>query len=135
MYKDIWYMPKGESWAARFIEDANGVYLWKDSKGNGSIALNIESVLENGQKADFWVAPGQFTTKAQLLEFNKVYGAFDAFKNNKIFSFTTKKGATGGVLYYELAPNRPDLVLKDIINILHPTLFKEYQPHFFEVLK
>ena len=135
MYKDIWYMPKGESWAARFIEDANGAYLWKDSKGTGSIALNIESVLENGQKADFWIAPGQFTTKAQLLEFNKVYGAFDAFKNNKIFSFTTKKGATGGVLYYELAPNRPDLVLKDIINILHPTLFKEYQPHFFEVLK
>ena len=134
MYKDIWYMPKGESWAARFIEDANGAYLWKDSKGTGSIALNIESVLENGQKADFWIAPGQFTTKAQLLEFNKVYGAFDAFKNNKIFSFTTKKGATGGVLYYELAPNRPDLVLKDIINILHPTLFKEYQPHFFEVL-
>ena len=135
MYKDIWYMPKGESWAARFIEDANGAYLWKDSKGTGSIALNIESVLENGQKADFWIAPGQFTTKAQLLEFNKVYGVFDAFKNNKIFSFTTKKGATGGVLYYELAPNRPDLVLKDIINILHPTLFKEYQPHFFEVLK
>ena len=135
MYKDIWYMPKGDSWAARFIEDANGAYLWKDSKGTGSIALNIESVLENGQKADFWIAPGQFTTKAQLLEFNTVYGAFDAFKNNKIFSFTTKKGATGGVLYYELAPNRPDLVLKDIINILHPTLFKEYQPHFFEVLK
>ncbi len=135
MYKDIWYMPKGDSWAARFIEDANGAYLWKSSKGTGSIALNIESVLENGQQADFWIAPGQFTTKAQLLEFNEVYGAFDAFKNNKIFSFTTKKGATGGVLYYELAPNRPDLVLKDIINILHPTLLKEYQPYFFEVLK
>jgi iron complex transport system substrate-binding protein len=64
-----------------------------------------------------------------------VYGAFDAYKNNKIFSFTTKKGASGGVLYYELAPNRPDLVLKDIISILHPELLKDYQPHFFEALK
>ena len=135
MYKDIWYMPKGDSWAARFIEDANANYLWKETKGTGSIALNIESVLEKGQKADFWIAPGQFTTKAQLLEYSEVYGAFDAFKNNKIYSFTSKKGASGGVLYYELAPNRPDLVLKDIISILHPELLKEYQPHFFEILK
>ena len=135
MYKDIWYLPKGDSWAARFIEDANGEYLWRDSKGTGSIALNIESVLEKGQNADFWIAPGQFTSRAQLLEFNKVYNAFDAYKNNKMYTFTNKKGATGGVLYYELAPNRPDLVLKDMIHILHPSVLKEYQPYFFEILK
>ena len=135
MYKDIWYLPKGDSWAARFIEDANGEYLWRDSKGTGSIALNIESVLEKGQNADFWIAPGQFTSRAQLLEFNKVYSAFNAYKKNKMYTFTNKKGATGGVLYYELAPNRPDLVLKDMIHILHPSVLKEYQPYFFEILK
>ena len=135
MYKDIWYMPKGDSWAARFIKDANGDYLWKDTKGTGSIALNIESVLEIGQQANFWIGPGQFAAKEQLLDFNTVYGEFDAFKNDNIFSFTNKKGASGGVIYYELAPNRPDLVLKDIINILHPTLLKDYQPHFFEAIK
>ena len=70
-----------------------------------------------------------------MLDFNTVYGEFDAFKNNNIFSFTNKKGASGGVIYYELAPNRPDLVLKDIISILHPTLLKDYQPHFFEAIK
>ena len=135
MYKDIWYMPKGDSWAARFIQDANGDYLWKDTKGTGSIALNIESVLEKGQQANFWIGPGQFTAKEQMLDFNTVYGEFDAFKNDNIFSFTNKKGASGGVIYYELAPNRPDLVLKDIISILHPTLLKDYQPHFFEAVK
>lgn len=135
MYKDIWYLPKGDSWAARFIEDANGEYLWRDSKGTGSIALNIESVLEKGQNADFWIAPGQFTSREQLLEFNKVYSAFNAYKKNKMYTFTNKKGATGGVLYYELAPNRPDLVLKDMIHILHPSVLKEYQPYFFEILK
>ena len=65
-----------------------------------------------------------------------------ALKQNKrqsgffnTLSFTNKKGASGGVIYYELAPNRPDLVLKDIISILHPTLLKDYQPHFFEAVK
>ncbi|MFT7666237.1 MAG: iron complex transport system substrate-binding protein [Patiriisocius sp.] len=135
MFKDIWYMPQGNSWAARFIEDAHGDYLWKNSKGTGSIALNIESVLEKGQQATFWIGPGQFTNKEQLLDSNNVYGQFDAFKNNNVFAFTNKKGETGGVLYYELAPNRPDLVLKDIIKILHPTLLPEYHPYFFEAVE
>ena len=34
-----------------------------------------------------------------------------------------KKGKPGGVLYYELATTRPDLVLKDLIKITNPALF------------
>lgn len=135
MYKDIWYMPQGDSWAARFIEDAHGTYLWNENRGTGSIALNIESVLEKGQQADVWIGPGQFTSKEQMLDFNPVYGQFNAFKNNNVYSFTNKKGETGGVLYYELAPNRPDLVLKDIIKILHPSLLPDYQPYFFDIVE
>ncbi len=131
MYKDVWYMPQGDSWAAQFIADANGEYLWADSKGTGSIALNLESVLEKGEKAQIWIGPGQFTSKTQMAEMHNVYTQFDAFKNDNIYSFTTKKGATGGVIYYELAPNRPDLVLKDMIKILHPELLPDYKLYFF----
>jgi iron complex transport system substrate-binding protein len=70
-----------------------------------------------------------------MLDFNPVYAQFDAFKNNNVFSFTNKKGETGGILYYELAPNRPDLVLKDIIKILHPSLLPDYQPYFFDIVE
>lgn len=135
MYKDIWYLPQGDSWAAQLIADANGAYLWKESVGTGSISLNVESVLEKGKSASFWIGPGQFTSLSQMQEYNKVYAEFDAFKQNNIFSFTTKKGATGGVIYYELAPNRPDLVLKDMIKILHPELLPEYELYFFSKLE
>lgn len=134
MYKDVWYLPQGDSWAAQFIADANGDYLWKNTEGTGSISLNIESVLEKGQAADFWIGPGQFTSLSQMQEMNSVYTQFDAFTNNTVYSFTTKKGATGGVVYYELAPNRPDLVLKDMIKILHPELLPEYELYFFSKL-
>lgn len=134
MYKDVWYLPQGDSWAAQFIEDANGDYLWKESEGTGSLSLNLESVLEKGQHADYWIGPGQFTSISQMKEAHSVYEEFDAFAAKKVFSFTTKKGATGGVLYYELAPNRPDLVLQDIIKILHPDLLPEHQLHFFAQL-
>jgi iron complex transport system substrate-binding protein len=134
MYKDVWYMPQGNSWAAQFIADANGAYLWADSQGTGSIALNLESVLEKGETAQIWIGPGHFTSSAQLAERHSVYTQFDAFKRDEIYSFTNTKGATGGVLYYELAPNRPDIVLKDIIKILHPELLPEHKLFFFSKL-
>lgn len=58
-----------------------------------------------------------------------------AFKERNVYSFSSKKGATGGAIYYELAPNRPDLVLKDIIKITHPELLEDYELQFFERLK
>ena len=60
---------------------------------------------------------------------------FKAFKNKNIYSFTNTKGASGGVLYYELGMTRPDLVLKDIIKICHPELLENYKLHFFKPLK
>jgi iron complex transport system substrate-binding protein len=131
MYKDVWYMPQGDSWAAQFIADANGEYLWKDTEGTGSLSMSLESVLEKGQNADFWIGPGQFTSVAQFEDAHSVYSEFLALQNGKVYTFTARKGETGGILYYELAPNRPDIVLKDIIKILHPELLPDHQLYFF----
>ena len=134
MYKDVWYVPQGNSWGAEFIADANGDYLWKETRGTGSIALNLESVLERGEHAIFWIGPSYYTNLKQLKEAHSVYQEFDAFKNNQVYSFTNKVGETGGLLYFELAPNRPDIVLKDIIKILHPELLPNHELYFFEKL-
>ncbi|MAT89309.1 MAG: ABC transporter substrate-binding protein [Flavobacteriaceae bacterium] len=135
MYKDVWYLPQGDSWAAQFIADAKGDYLWADTEGTGSASLNIESVLEKGRTAEVWIGPSQFTSFQQMQEAHAVYEQFEAFRNKEVYSFTNKKGATGGVLYYEVAPNRPDWVLKDIIKILHPELLLEHTFQFFTPLE
>jgi len=70
----------------------------------------------------------------QLKKANLHYTEFDAYKNKKIYSFSRKKGENGGVLYYELGPTRPDLVLKDLIWILHPEKYPNYKPTFYEQL-
>ncbi len=135
MYKDVWYMPQGGSWGAQFIADANGEYLWKDSKGMGSLSLNLESVLEKGHDAEVWIGPGQFTALDEIKNVSKAYTQFKAFKTGRVYSYSMKKGATGGVLYFELAPNRPDLVLKDLIKILHPDLLQSHELYFFDKLQ
>ncbi len=134
IYEDQWFLPQGDSWAAYFLIEANGDYLWKDSKGTGSLALSFESVLDKAKDADFWIGPGQFTSIEQILTSNPNYKYFKAVQNKNVYSFSSKKGKTGGVIYYELAPNRPDLVVKDLIKILHPNVLPEYQLYFFEKL-
>lgn len=135
IYQDQWYMPQGGSWASLFLKDANANYLWADSEGTGSLSLSFETVLDKAENAEYWIGPSQFTSLKQMTDDNPHYARFKAFQNKKVYSFSNKKGAKGGIQYYELAPNRPDLVLKDLVKILHPELLKGYQLHFFEELK
>lgn len=135
MFKDVWSLPAGESFVAQFLNDANTNYLWKDTKGKGSLQLNFENVLDKAQNADLWLAPGYFSTKKQMADASEHYKQFDAFNNGEVYTFANKKGETGGVIYYELAPTRPDLVLKDIIKITHPELMENYELVFFEKME
>lgn len=135
MYKDQWFVPYGDSWSAQFIKDANANYIYKNTSGSGSIALAFETVLNEAQNADFWIAPGQFKTFRQLNESSVHYNQFKAVKNKQVFTYSNTLGETGGAIYYELAPNRPDLVLKDLIAIFHPELLPEYEPAFFKRLE
>lgn len=134
MYKDVWYMPQGNSWGAQFIRDAYGDYLWIDSEGTGSLSLSLESVLDKGIEADVWIGPAQFNSLEELKEGSKAYTQFKAYKTGEVYSYSMKKGEKGGVIYYELAPNRPDLVIKDLIKILHPEMLPNHKFHFFDKL-
>jgi iron complex transport system substrate-binding protein len=135
MFEDRWYLPKGTSWGSLLLKEAKGNYLWSNTSGTGSLSLSFETVFEKASTADIWITSGQFSTLKEMTDMNSHYVKFDAFKNKNVYSFSGKKGKTGGILYYELAPNRPDIVLKDIVKILHPELLPSYKPFFFEKLQ
>ena len=135
IYQDQWYVPQGESWASLFLKDAKANYLWKDSKGFGSLNLPFEKVFEKGQNAEFWIAPGDFSSLKQMSDSNTHYAEFASFKNKKVYSYAVNKGPKGGIVYFELASTRPDLVLKDLIKIIHPELLPKYSPFFFKKLE
>lgn len=118
-WKDLWYLPTGNSWQGTLIQDAGADYIYKDTQGSGSLSYNLETVLSDAQDADFWIAPGQYTSYSQMAFDNSSYKLFKAFKNKKIYTLAMRKGATGGVIFYEEAAMRPDLILKDLISIFH----------------
>ncbi|WP_281637549.1 ABC transporter substrate-binding protein [Flavobacterium marginilacus] len=126
MYQDQWFVARGSSWVAQFMKDAKADYLWKNLEGTGSLGLSFENILDKAKTANFWIATGSFKSLSELGKANPHYGQFDAFANKTIYTFEGKLGATGGTVFYELSPARPDLVLKDYIKIFHPELLSDY---------
>ncbi|BAO56569.1 ABC transporter substrate-binding protein [Nonlabens marinus] len=118
-WKDVWYLPYGNSWQGTLINDAGGDYIYKHTEGSGSLSYNLERVLTDAQQADYWIAPGQYTSYSKMLADNLSYQRFKAFQEQRLYTFALGTGATGGVIYYEEASMRPDLVLKDLITIFH----------------
>lgn len=134
MYQDQWYVARGKSWVAQFMKDAKSNYLWSDLEGSGSLGLSFEKILEKAKDAQFWIATGSFKTLEELALSNPHYSQFAAFESKNIYTFESKFGKTGGTIYYELAPSRPDLVLKDYIKIFHPDLLPSYEFTFAQKL-
>jgi iron complex transport system substrate-binding protein len=135
MYQKIWYVPQGESWASLFFKDAQSNYLWSNTKGSGSLSVPFEVVLEKAQNADFWMAPGDFSSLKQMSDSNPHYDQFTSFKNKKVYSYSINKGEKGGIIYFEWSPTRPDWVLKDLIKIFHPELLPNHKLFFFQKLE
>jgi len=135
MYQEIWYVPQGESWAALFLKEAQSNYLWSETKGTGSLSVPFEAVLEKAENAEFWIAPGDFSSLKEMSDSNPHYNQFSSFENKKVYSYAVNKGAKGGIIYFELSPSRPDIVLKDLIKIFHPELLPNHKLFFFQKLE
>ncbi|MCH7400955.1 ABC transporter substrate-binding protein [Belliella kenyensis] len=134
MYKDIWYVPGNDSWGAQLLKAAGGMYIFDDQEGTGSAQLSYEYVLDQAQDAEFWLGASDYTSLEAMRASDKRYVNFAAFKLGNVYSYTSKKGETGGIEYFELGYMRPDLILKDLIKILHPELLPDYSMYFYAKL-
>lgn len=132
-FGDKWFVPGGNSYAARLIKDAGGKYMWQTDKHNGSLQLNYENVLLNLPEADVWLNPGMYASQKELLRDIPEIVEMPAYKNNRIYTYNLKKGTTGGVLYFEYSHAHPDWVLLDLFHIFYPQ-DDEYNFHFYQKL-
>jgi iron complex transport system substrate-binding protein len=123
LYKDVWYMPGGQSFKARLLADAGTDYLWKNDSTEGSLALSFETVLEKQMNAPIWIEV-QFKSKKELLSSDERYAYLDAFKIGAMYHNRKRTTETGGNDYWEMGLCRPDEILSDLIRIIH----REYMP-------
>ncbi len=124
IYKGRVYVPRGDSYVAKMIEYAGGNYLFKDVNGAGSEIINIEDLLLKGQKADVMIYSSYYVKSLDDIKRKEPRMAdLKVFKERKIYNITPD--------YWQLGLLHPDIVIRDLAAILHPELFKDYEPRFF----
>ncbi|MEG2282256.1 MAG: ABC transporter substrate-binding protein [Rikenellaceae bacterium] len=132
-YGQVWYVPCGGSYAVNLYNDAGAFYPWKDSEGAGSLSLSFEEVYSKAHDADIWLFR-YFNTECDMTydmlkaEYPQ-YASFAAFKNKRIFACNTAK-----VDYYGTISLQPEMELRDIVKILHPSLFVDVPMVYYKNL-
>ncbi len=132
---DAWYVPGGKSFMATLIEDANANYCWKQDEHTGSLPLSFEEVYSKASEADYWLNVLFCKTKIDLIKMDARYSSFKAFKEDKIFNNDLKVNSCGANDYWETGLIQPDLILSDLISILHPELKTENKTNYYRHVK
>ncbi len=133
-WKGTWYIPGGKSNTAQLIKDAGGMYLWENSSETHNLALNIEDVYGKALKADFWLNPGQAKSLKDIIATDSRLKNFKALESGQIFNRNKRLSPEGGNDYMESGTLRPDLILKDLIQILHPDILTNDTLYYYKKL-
>lgn len=87
-FKEIWYMPAGDNYAARLIDDAGGDFLWRDAKPANTLVLNLnyETVYNKASNADIWLNTNFAASLSEIKAADKKNAFFKAYKTGKIYN-------------------------------------------------
>lgn len=131
-FDGIFYAAGGRSFMAQLIADAGGRYIFADDTSTGSIQIgDLELLMVRARAAQFWIqASMTYQTLADIDAEDPRLAALPAAQAGQVWMPDRLKGPNGGVQFYELGNLRPDLVLMDLISILHPDLTPGYERVF-----
>ncbi|MEG2514269.1 MAG: ABC transporter substrate-binding protein, partial [Bacteroidaceae bacterium] len=133
-FRGTWTMPAGKSFNAQLYREAGGQYFYENENTSGSISSTIEEALIRFSKADVWIG-AQANSLKELGEIDEKYKLFKAYKERQVYNFNKRTTPAGGNDYWESAIARPDLLLADMIKVLHPTLLPEHEFFYIQKLK
>ncbi len=134
MYGSVWFVPGRKSGMSHFITDAGGRNAFDSYDSDGTVSLSAEKVLVEAGDADVWLIryfQDNELTRSQLEKENPIYGKFAAFSNNNVYGCNTSRTD-----YYDRIPFHPEILLKDLVGVIHPELRSDsVKPLYFHKLK
>ncbi len=125
-FRGTWYMPGGKSYMAKMYMDAGADYFYAQDTSLGSIPLQIENVISKFSNADIWLNCN-FSSIEELLLSDSKHGFFQAVKTKNVFNFNKRMLPSTANDFWESAVVHPELLLKDVVKILHPELLPEHE--------
>ena len=133
-FRGTWYMPAGQSFMGQLFRDAGGDYFYANDTTTGSLPLNVETVLKNFAETDVWLNVN-FSTIDELIKTDSKHALFHPVITRQVYNFNKRLLPSSANDFWESAVARPDLLLGDVIAILHPELLPDYEFVYAEKLK
>lgn len=133
-FRGTWYMPAGHSFMGRLFADAGARYFYANDTTSGSLPLNVETVLKNFSQTDVWLNCS-FNSISDLMKADSKHALFHPAKTGQVYNFNKRLLPSTANDFWESAVARPDLLLSDVITILHPGLLPGYELVYAEKLK
>lgn len=133
-FKGTWYLPGGNSFMSALYKDAGGDYVFAADTSSGSLPLSFEIALKELRYCDVWLGSNATSLKG-LMQLDARLSLFDAYKNKRVYNYNKRATSTGGNDYWESAIARPDILLKDLIKVMHPDLLPDYDLFYIHQLE
>ncbi|WP_165823980.1 ABC transporter substrate-binding protein [Pseudochryseolinea flava] len=135
VYGDTWFLPGGQNYASKILDDAGCHYLWESDSSHGYLELSFESVYDKAHNANLWIGVGNIKSLQELEQADHRYKKFNPFGAKQVYTYDGKKGAKGGSEFLELGYLRPDIILSDLVAIAHPDLLPNDTLYFHKRLE
>jgi len=133
-WRGNWYISGSRSYIARLVKDAGGKYSWDHLDFNESRPIGLEKIYEKALTADLWLNPGEALSKKDILSVDERFGNLPSFINDQVFNNNNLLAESGGNAFYESGVVEPDIILSDLIYILHPQLLPSYRLKYYRKL-
>ena len=129
-YQDVWYMPSDDSYMVRLISDAGGEYIYSGKNPtSGSKGISLEEAVALVSEADIWLNVGQCTTLDEVRSSAPLFAQMDVIVRGQVYNNNRRRGKGGGSDFWESAIVRPDVVLRDIADIMRGKSDSLYYHH------
>ncbi len=130
-YQGTWYAPGTNSYVARLFSDAGGDYVLINNSDKGDSILDFESVYDTSSNAEYWLNTGYGNNIQEMLALDSRYNKFSAVKNGNVYQFNARVNTFGGNDYWESGIIHPDIILADIVKILHPEVLPDHELYYY----
>lgn len=133
-WKGTWFMAGGKSFFAKMIDDAGGEYLWKENKGKENFPVDMENVFQRAADADIWIKTGTANSINEIVAEDSRLKLIKPLVEKKVYNNNNRLSLAGGNDYWESGIVKPQVILRDLIYILHPDLLPNHQMVFYKKL-
>ena len=134
-YRDVWFLPPMKSYMVQLITDAGGEAYASDTEGNTSQPIDAEKAYLLASQADIWLNVGGCTSLAELTAQNPRFAEMPIVRESRVWNNNLRRTTSGGSDFWESGIVRPDLILQDLVSILHPEIAETKELVYYEQLR